>query len=309
MSPAPRWPVVLFDFDGTLLNTIDGIVASYIYTWQTVSGRQVVRSEILPWIGRTLADVFADEDPANAAELEDVYLSHNAATLANAVRQYDGIAELAQELVDAGIRTGVVTSKRRRNVLTGMQLAGLPSEMVLACAMDDTDRHKPDPTPLLTGLAALDAPVEGSLYIGDAIYDLAGRRSCRHGRDRCHLGRWQPCRAARSAACRRRRHGLAVARSPDRLRRQGVTDLLQLGPKPSNRPVWIDLTPQVKKISHSHARTREKGWTRTTSRPPLSKRRTSPRPETARPASRTHLTAASFAAAAAAVARSAASAA
>ena len=71
MSPAPRWPVVLFDFDGTLLNTIDGIVASYIYTWQTVSGRQVVRSEILPWIGRTLADVFADEDPANAAELED----------------------------------------------------------------------------------------------------------------------------------------------------------------------------------------------------------------------------------------------
>ena len=96
MSPAPRWPVVLFDFDGTLLNTIDGIVASYIYTWQTVSGRQVVRSEILPWIGRTLADVFADEDPANAAELEDVYLSHNAATLANAVRQYDGISELAQ---------------------------------------------------------------------------------------------------------------------------------------------------------------------------------------------------------------------
>ena len=101
MSPAPRWPVVLFDFDGTLLNTIDGFVASYIYTWQTVSGRQVVRSEILPWIGRTLADVFADEDPANAAELEDVYLSHNAATLANAVRQYDGISELAQELVDA----------------------------------------------------------------------------------------------------------------------------------------------------------------------------------------------------------------
>ena len=35
MSPAPRWPVVLFDFDGTLLNTIDGIVASYIYTWQS----------------------------------------------------------------------------------------------------------------------------------------------------------------------------------------------------------------------------------------------------------------------------------
>ena len=203
---------------------------------------------------------------------------------------------------------GLATSKRRRNVLTGMQLAGLPSEMVLACAMDDTDRHKPDPTPLLTGLAAPTPPVEGSLYIGDAIYDLQAAAAAGHGRDRCHLGRWQPRRAARSAACRRRRHGLAVARSPDRLRRQGVTDF-SVGPRTVESTGLDRSNPASEENQRSRMREQEKGWTRTTSRPPLSKRRTSPRPETARPASRTHLTAASFAAAAAAVARSAASAA
>ena len=53
-----------------------------------------------------------------------------------------------------------------------MKLAGLPAETVLACAADDTDRHKPDPAPLLMGLATLNASVAGSLYVGDAIFDL-----------------------------------------------------------------------------------------------------------------------------------------
>ncbi len=172
MNRTPRWPVVLFDFDGTLLNTIDGIVASYTHAWRTVSGREVTRADILPWIGRTLEDVFADEDAANAAELEAAYMEHNVATLAAGIKKYDGVSELVHQMVDAGIRTGVVTSKRRRTAIPAMKLAGLPEETVLACAMEDTNRHKPDPTPLLTGLAVLDAPAAGSLYVGDAIFDL-----------------------------------------------------------------------------------------------------------------------------------------
>lgn len=172
MNSPPRWPVVLFDLDGTLINTIDAIVASYTYTWQTVTGRQVTRTEILPWIGRTLADVFTDEAPEHAAELEQVYMDHNHANMAAMVTRYDGIEELMADLVAAGVRTGVVTSKRRRTAIPAMQIAGLPAETVLACAMDDTTKHKPDPTPLLTGLEVLGAPAAGSLYVGDAIHDL-----------------------------------------------------------------------------------------------------------------------------------------
>lgn len=172
MTLSPRWPVVLFDLDGTLINTIDVIVASYTHTWRTVSAREVTRAEILPWIGRTLEDVFAEEDPEHAEELERVYMDHNYAHLDSMVTRYDGIEELMYDLVAAGVRTGVVTSKRRRTALPAMKLAGLPAETVLACAMDDTDRHKPDPTPLLKGLEVLGAQPAGSLYVGDAIHDL-----------------------------------------------------------------------------------------------------------------------------------------
>ncbi len=172
MTSSPRWPVVLFDLDGTLINTIGVIVASYTFAWQAVSGRAVTRAEILPWIGRTLADVFEEEDPEHAAELERVYMDHNYAHLDSMVTRYDGIEELMRDLVAAGVRTGVVTSKRRRTALPAMKLASLPKQTVLACAMDDTDRHKPDPTPLLKGLEVLGAPAAGSLYVGDAIHDL-----------------------------------------------------------------------------------------------------------------------------------------
>lgn len=172
MSRTPRWPVVLFDLDGTLINTIDLIVASYTYTWDQVTGRQVSRAEILPWIGRTLTDVFTEQAPECAAQLEQTYLDHNLAHTDAMITRYDGIAELLHELVAAGTRTGVVTSKRRRSAIPAMRFAGLPAQTILACAMDDTTRHKPDPTPLRTGLAKLGAPASGSLYVGDAIFDL-----------------------------------------------------------------------------------------------------------------------------------------
>lgn len=177
MNSTPRWPVVLFDLDGTLANTIDGIVASYTYAWHAVTGRKVTREEILPWIGRTLADVFADEAPEHAELLEQVYMDHNHAHLEALITGYPGIPELLRELVAVGVRTGVVTSKRRRTAIPAMQIAGLPEQTVLACAMDDTVRHKPHPEPLLTGLQVLGARAGDSVYVGDATYDLVAARA------------------------------------------------------------------------------------------------------------------------------------
>lgn len=167
----PRWPVVLFDLDGTLANTIDAIVASYTYTWGTV-GREVTRDDVLPWIGRTLTDVFVEYDPERAAELERRYMEHNLQHLESLVTGYDGIPELLHELVDAGVRTAVVTAKRRESAIPTMELVGLPSQVMLAVARQDTDKHKPDPTPLLLGLQAVAGVPENSCYVGDAVVDL-----------------------------------------------------------------------------------------------------------------------------------------
>lgn len=172
MTAALRWPTVLFDLDGTLVNTIEAIVASYTHTWRTVAGRDVTREQILPWIGRTLGDVFTEQAPAQAAELEQTYMDHNASILSETIAGYPGVPDLLTDLIAAGARTGVATSKRRRTAEPALRIGDIPVETVLACTMEDTDRHKPDPTPLLTGLAVIGGEPATSVYIGDAVVDL-----------------------------------------------------------------------------------------------------------------------------------------
>lgn len=171
-----RWPTVLFDLDGTLANTVPAIVASYTHTWATV-GRTVTAADILPTIGRTLQDVFTEQDPERAEELEATYLAHNMAHLPELVEPYEGVNELLREMIDVGITTGVVTSKRTEGALLTMRCVGLPDDMPLLCSMEDTTAHKPDPTPLLTGMRRVHANPETTLYVGDAVVDLQAARA------------------------------------------------------------------------------------------------------------------------------------
>lgn len=166
-----RWPTVLFDLDGTLANTIPAIIASYTHTWASV-GRAVTEAEILRSIGRTLQDVFTEEDPEHAEQLEATYIAHNMAHLPELIEAFAGINELLREMIDAGITTGVVTSKRTEAARLSMRCVGLPTDMPLLCSMEDTTAHKPDPTPLLTGARRVNADPETTLYVGDAVVDL-----------------------------------------------------------------------------------------------------------------------------------------
>jgi len=172
MHPTPRWSSVLFDLDGTLANTIDVIIYSYQHAIREVLGQEVSDAEAKSWIGRTLPDIFNELSPQHAGELERIYRSFNEAHLAEYVTGYLGIPELLADLVAAGVKVGVATSRRRSSSLLVLPLAGLPDDLLLASTMDDTDRHKPDPAPLLHGLQAMEAAAADSVYVGDSVFDL-----------------------------------------------------------------------------------------------------------------------------------------
>lgn len=172
MNPTPRWSTVLFDLDGTLANTVDVIVHSYQHAIGEILQQQISAAQAKSWIGRTLPDVFNELSPEHATKLEAAYRSFNEAHLAEFVTGYPGIPALLTELRAAGVKVGVATSRRRSSSLLVLPLAGLPDDLPLASTMDDTDRHKPDPAPLLHGLAALGAEPADSVYVGDAIFDL-----------------------------------------------------------------------------------------------------------------------------------------
>lgn len=175
--PTPRWPVVVFDLDGTLADTVNLIVESYQHAFRTVIGQEEDPAVIRSWIGRPLIQAFREHSAEAADELYSTYLQWNSENTERLIRGYDGARELLADLRAADVRVGVATSKRRESAEQAMDLLGLAEHVEVLVAMEDTEQHKPDPTPLLLAIERLGLRNPGrSVYIGDAVVDvLAGK--------------------------------------------------------------------------------------------------------------------------------------
>jgi pyrophosphatase PpaX len=171
MSVTPRWPVVLFDFDGTVINTIDLIIASHQHAFTTVLGHPWDTTEVRSWIGRPLLDALREVVPERADELFAVYYEWNHAhqELAD---NYPGVPELVWDLVAAGVRTGVVTSRRRASTHELLGQIGLDALLPVLVAGDDEGDHKPAPGPIRRALDQLGAAPADAAYVGDALVDV-----------------------------------------------------------------------------------------------------------------------------------------
>ena len=167
------WPVVLFDLDGTVANTIPLILASYEHATNSVLGKPASAEESRGWIGQTLVDTFGRLYPEHADELLESYLTWNRAHLEELIERYDGMPELLADLADAGAVTGIVTSKRREASEATLAAIGLEGAVPIIGAMEDSDAHKPSAGPLLAAADKLGRPLSDIVYVGDAWVDLA----------------------------------------------------------------------------------------------------------------------------------------
>jgi pyrophosphatase PpaX len=167
-----HWPVVLFDLDGTVLDTIELIRASHEHAVRTVLGREMTDEELMAGIGTPLRAQMETFDRERAQELYDVYRAWNHANTARLARRYDGVDEVLLSLEEAGARLGIVTSKSRDAV--DLVLTSLPAPVVwdVVITHDDSDLHKPHPAPLLTALERLGAEPGQAVYVGDSPFDL-----------------------------------------------------------------------------------------------------------------------------------------
>lgn len=173
----PRWPVVVFDLDGTVANTIPLIIASYEHAMLSVLGVRPTSSEARGWIGRTLYDTFSERYPERARELVDSYIAWNGEHLAELLEDYPGTPELLADLRAAGVTIGVATSKRLVSATNTLKAAGLAALLPLVVSMEDTVMHKPSPEPLLLALDRLGARAVDAVYIGDAVVDVLAARA------------------------------------------------------------------------------------------------------------------------------------
>jgi pyrophosphatase PpaX len=168
-----RYPVVLFDLDGTLIDSGPIILASMRHASRTVLGRdpdeELVRGAIG---GPGLIAQMRDLDPDRVDELVEVYRAHNE-PLHETLESFTGILELLPVLRDEGRTLGVVTAKRGKTVgLAFDRFPVLRETMDVLVGAEDTERHKPDPDPVIEALRRLGASADEAVYVGDSPFDI-----------------------------------------------------------------------------------------------------------------------------------------
>ncbi len=163
---------VLFDLDGTLIDSIDHIIACWQETVRTCLGREITRDEVLPTLGRALLECFEEMAPGRGEEMRDVYRAHQKTTHDTMVGLFPGTREALDRLRDAGLTLGLVTSKGLPVASEGLNLFGLMPYFSTLVTYEDTTRHKPNPDPLLVAMERLGVQPADVVYIGDAVVDI-----------------------------------------------------------------------------------------------------------------------------------------
>ena len=176
MAKSP--PTILFDLDGTLIDSIGLILSSMRYAFAKLERPCPTDEEWTAGIGIplfTMMRQYAADDADNRA-LIAAYREHQIANHDSMVRCYDGVVDVVKTLRNRGHQTGVVTSKGEWLAMKGLALVGLATSMDTVVGADSSTRHKPDPEPVRIALDRLACPPENAMYVGDSVHDLmAGR--------------------------------------------------------------------------------------------------------------------------------------
>ncbi len=174
---AMRYPTVLFDLDGTLVDSGAMILASYRHATQSVLAREVPDEVLAGFIGGgSILEHMREIDEGRADELVRVYREHNE-PLHDDLEAFPGVEDLLATLSAQGRTLGVVTAKRRKTV--DLSFAVLPLERYFDAIVttDMTERHKPHPEPVLKALELLDADPAGAAFVGDSPFDVAAGKA------------------------------------------------------------------------------------------------------------------------------------
>jgi pyrophosphatase PpaX len=173
-----RFPVVLFDLDGTLIDSGPIILASMKHASVTVLGREPDEELVRAAIGGPgLIAQMRDLDPDRVDELVDAYRAHNEPLHAE-LEGFPGVLELLPVLRDEGRTLGIVTAKRLKTVDLALdRFPVLRATMDVVIGAEDSERHKPEPDPLLEAVRRLGVNPGDAAYVGDSPFDVRAAKA------------------------------------------------------------------------------------------------------------------------------------
>ncbi len=169
---------LLFDLDGTLIDTNPLILKSFEHTLSYYyPDRTFTEAELLQFIGPTLEKSFSAMNAEEWKEMVAFYRSYNIAMHDALVLEYPGVLDGLRRLHEAGYKMAVVTSKSRRVALRGIELFGLTSLFDAVIAADDVTEEKPAVEPFEKAMQLLGSTADETIMVGDNDTDILGGKN------------------------------------------------------------------------------------------------------------------------------------
>ncbi|WP_110112493.1 pyrophosphatase PpaX [Bacillus sp. CGMCC 1.16541] len=165
---------ILFDLDGTLIDTNELIISSFMHTLDHFYPNQYTREDVHAFMGPPLYDTFVKMDKDRVDEMVQYYRDYNISNHDVFVTEFEGVMEAVQWLYEQNYKLGIVTTKQRNTVMMGLKLTKLDQFFDVIVTIDDVEHAKPHPEPIEKALIQLNAKPEETLMIGDNHHDIVG---------------------------------------------------------------------------------------------------------------------------------------
>jgi pyrophosphatase PpaX len=172
-------PAILFDLDGTLIDSIELILGAARHAFTDFAGRAPTDEEWRAGIGRPLQTVLREyaPDQAEADRLFGRYRAYQLEHHDRLVRPYAGILETVEALAADGHPMALVTSKSDWMAEKALVLVGLDDLIPVIVGCDTCVNHKPHPEPVERALALVGRPADNALFVGDSPHDVQSGRA------------------------------------------------------------------------------------------------------------------------------------
>lgn len=164
---------MLFDLDGTILDTNELIITSFLEALKGTVPEGFCRDHIIPSMGAPLVDQMRRfSGLEDVTHLVDAYREVNLRLHDDYVKPFEAVKEVLERLQANGIKLGVVTTKMRLTTERGLRFVGIHAYMDAVITIDDVKNAKPHPEPVLKAMELLGADPATTLMLGDSTVDM-----------------------------------------------------------------------------------------------------------------------------------------
>lgn len=168
---------VLFDLDGTILDTNELIIQSFMHALKGTVPEDFDRLHIIPHMGMPLVEQLQLlSGKVDIEEYAVAYREYNYRKHDEMVTLFPGVSATVRQLKQHGIKVGIVTTKRRPMTERALRMFGLYDQMDAIVTLDDVEHAKPHPEPVLKAMDAVGAEPSRTCMVGDSPFDIEAAR-------------------------------------------------------------------------------------------------------------------------------------